>query len=1016
MENAHAVRWRQIVEAVDRALELAPEDRAGFVEQCCAEDASLGAEVQALLSAAEGDSILDRPASSYAAPILSKLEARPDLPEARTTFGPYRILRGIGRGGMGAVYLAERADDQYRKEVALKVLLPWSEGDEHRVRRFLEERQILAALEHSDVARLLDGGVTPDGLPWFAMEYVDGVPIDRHCDDRRLTIEARLELFCRVCATVQYAHQNLVVHRDLKPTNILVTRDGRVKLLDFGIAKLLSESPGRAGELTNTAERLMTPLYASPEQIRGEPVSTASDVYALGVLLYRLISGRHPYRIMTSQPHDVVRAILEQDAEPPSAAVIRVQNEEHSVTSVRVAEMRDSIPTKLVRRLHGDLDAIALKALEKNPRVRYASVEQLALDVQRHLTGLPVAARPAGSLYRARKFVRRNSGATVAAVGAAVLLIATSVVFMRQSLRVAAEQGRATAFKQYLAHVFQTTVPSPSEGRGLTAREVLDSGVARVQRDLSRNRDMQAEQLFLAGHTYHELGVLDRARDALQASLALDDRVASYSAVRAPTLEELGKVLVDQGKLADAERAFGEALRLYRREPGAQPEVARILNGLSAVRLGQRRFTEAESLARRALEIDRSHAGVNDIDVASSLRGVASALLARAQYAEAARLYAEALGLLRRRLPLEHVDVAGTVFDLSAAVRGTGDQTAADTLLRFGRGLLQRLVTTAALTKQGDSAWLGAFTGSLSKGGSSKSFDSKIVFISDRVRPDRVGNLGHNEIYIMNPDGSDQRRVTHSDGRILNPAISRDGKLIAFNTQPPQESEVFVIDARGGEPVRVTNMKLIGVGAVSPTWSPDGKRLAFHTPPPSDIYVIDFDGKGLTRLTTHPARDARPAWSPKGDKIAFVSDRDGRYEIYVMNDDGTRPVRLTFGATSTKAGERNLAPDWSPDGEKIAFASDRDGTAGIYVMNADGSGLVRLTFGGTADAEPSWSPDGTQIAFQRRVFGHVQLFVINADGSALKRVTELSSAHYSGFPSWGKVASAAPRDAEHSKR
>ncbi|HEV8511261.1 MAG TPA: serine/threonine-protein kinase, partial [Gemmatimonadales bacterium] len=312
-----------------------------------------------MLAGGDAPAFLDAPAAEFAAPLIADLPAL-DTAVSDWHIGPYRVLRELGQGGMGTVFLAERADNQYQKTVALKLLRGWSVGNDRSVRRFLEERQILAGLDHPDIARLFDGGVSADGRPWFAMEYVEGVPIDRFCTERDMAIERRLELFCRVCAAVQYAHRNLVVHRDLKPANILVTADGQVKLLDFGIAKLLDDGANLAASLTATGERLMTPMYASPEQVRGEAVSTATDVYALGVLLYELLTDRYPYRPATREPHAVVKAILEQEPERPSVAV-----------------------PKHTRRLRGDLDTIVGKAMQKDPGRRYGTAEQLEADVRR---------------------------------------------------------------------------------------------------------------------------------------------------------------------------------------------------------------------------------------------------------------------------------------------------------------------------------------------------------------------------------------------------------------------------------------------------------------------------------------------------------------------------------------------------------------------------------------------------------------------------------------------------------
>jgi len=413
-------RWRDVFAAADRALALADSERHAFVEEYARADPALGAELAALLAGAEASSALDGPAAAFAVPVLDTVTRELDHVATASRIGPYRIIGLIGRGGMGAVYLAERDDDQYRKRVALKLLPSWSAGDEQRVRRFVEERQILAALEHPDIARLLDGGVTSDGLPWFAMEYVEGTPIDRYCQERDLSIDQRLELFCRVCTAVAYAHRSLVVHRDLKPANILVKADGAVKLLDFGIAKLLDRDAGSASvELTQTSERFMTPLFASPEQLRGVPVSTTSDVYALGVLLYGLLADRHPYRLTTLEPHAVAQAILGQEPERASVAAARAPNGE-----------------KRARLLRGDLDAIALKAMEKDQHRRYASVEQLEADIRRYLAGMPVAARPAGHVYQARKFLRRHRVAVSVGSGAVLVTFGLSLVAVIQAVRI----------------------------------------------------------------------------------------------------------------------------------------------------------------------------------------------------------------------------------------------------------------------------------------------------------------------------------------------------------------------------------------------------------------------------------------------------------------------------------------------------------------------------------------------------------------------------------------------------
>jgi serine/threonine protein kinase len=354
-----------------------------------------------------------------------------ELPEGARV-GPYRVVSRLGRGGQGAVYLAERADQQYEKRVAVKIV-PHGLGSELSHRLFRHERQILAGLDHPNIARLLDAGTTEQGFPYFVLEYVEGEPLDRYCDRRGLTTIERLRLFRTVCEAVQYAHRNLVVHRDLKPRNILVSAEGVPKLLDFGIAKLLQ--PGAPAARTVTAGGVMTPDYASPEQIRFEPITTASDVYSLGVILYELLARRRPYRVKTLALLDLARAICEE--EPPRPSVAAAQPSERGWSSPE----EQQAARRLARELRGDLDTIVMTALQKDPPRRFPSVEALSEDLRRYLEGLPVRARPEGSLYRAGKFVRRHKGGVAAAALVFLSLLAGLVATAWQA-RIADEQRR----------------------------------------------------------------------------------------------------------------------------------------------------------------------------------------------------------------------------------------------------------------------------------------------------------------------------------------------------------------------------------------------------------------------------------------------------------------------------------------------------------------------------------------------------------------------------------------------
>jgi serine/threonine protein kinase/tetratricopeptide (TPR) repeat protein len=402
-------KWDQVKELFTSALERDPEERSNFLRQACGADDSLRAEIESLLSSFD-----DAPTFLEDCPAADLLSAQSSAIAGRR-IGAYRIIRECGHGGMGIVYLAERADDQYRKRVAIKMLMPGINKDEV-LRRFRNERQALAALDHPSIVRLLDGGSTEEGLPYLIMDYVEGVRIDEYCDTHRLSIAERLQLFRTVCLAVQYAHETLVIHRDLKPGNILITKEGVARLLDFGIAKVLNPQWSPDAPLTRTDWRPMTPEYASPEQVRGEPITNATDIYSLGVLLYELLTGHRPYRVRFDSPLEIERSVCEEVPEKPSAAVSRIDERASHDGSTRtvitpqlIGEARAIRPEELPRRLRGDLDTIVMKAIRKEPEHRYASAEAFAKDIERHLSGMPIEARKPTLLYRGGKFIHRHT-------------------------------------------------------------------------------------------------------------------------------------------------------------------------------------------------------------------------------------------------------------------------------------------------------------------------------------------------------------------------------------------------------------------------------------------------------------------------------------------------------------------------------------------------------------------------------------------------------------------------------
>jgi non-specific serine/threonine protein kinase/serine/threonine-protein kinase len=489
-------RWQQVKQLLEKAIALNVAERRPFLDRVCAADSELRSEVESLLSSHEqaGTGFLKSPAVD--------LTSAPPAPTAPTRaggrVGPYQIVAEIGHGGMGEVYSAFRADGQYEKQVAIKIV---RRGSDTRsvLERFFNERQILASLDHPNIARLLDGGTTEDGVPYLVMELIEGQPIDQYFDAHQLTITQRLEIFRQICSAVQYAHQRLVIHRDIKPSNILVTADGAPKLLDFGIAKLLDPS----GRSQTTLTMAMTPQYASPEQLRGETITTATDVYSLGVVLYQLLTGSSPYGDKTSTPHELARAICEQEPERPSTAISRSEVHTGDGRSATAVRPREWLGAKLRRRLAGDLDNIVLKAMRKEPQRRYASVEQFSEDIHRHLEGLPVTAAPDSLGYRASKFVRRHRVGVAATALIVVILIGGVTATVREAQIARAQRKRAeTRFNDvrklanalmFNIHDSVADLPGSTPARKLIVQnslEYLDSLAQESSGDVSLQREL----------------------------------------------------------------------------------------------------------------------------------------------------------------------------------------------------------------------------------------------------------------------------------------------------------------------------------------------------------------------------------------------------------------------------------------------------------------------------------------------------------------------------------------------
>jgi eukaryotic-like serine/threonine-protein kinase len=610
---------------------------------------------------------------------------------AGTRIGPYRVLAALGVGGMGSVYLAVRDDAEYEQRVAIKVMRGGPLSRELQA-RFRTERQILARLQHPNIARLQDGGTTNDGTPYLVMEFVDGEPIDAYCDRLELDLIARLRLFRTVCAAVHAAHQHLIVHRDLKPSNILVNQDGVPKLLDFGIAKLLD--PAQSGlhtvAFTQADIRIMTPDHASPEQIRGEVITTASDVYVLGVLLYELLTGERPFSLPSRRIADIEKAICEKEAEPPSQYFSGGNSESVS----KAAAVRGTNAGRLRRAMAGDLDNIVLMAMRKEPQRRYASAQQLASDIGRYLDGRPVIARRDTVSYRTRKFLRRHwapAGAFAALFALLCAFAATSHLQAKriakerdlvavQRLRAERETQRATEVSDFLINLFRLSDPERSRGNQVTARELLDSGAARLRGSLDRQPQAKAVLLNTVGAVYNSLGLYRDALPVLDESLRLQGSSGGADNIKLDSLLERGRSLTEAGQLAAAEQPLAEGLRLAQTSfGGASIETGRALALLGRLRQTQGRFDAAEQLYRRGLH-NLGASGAPMTDLTWLLNDLAQVLERRDQWQQAKEIYQRAIEIDSRLLGKDHPRLAFHMLNLAQADAYLGELQAAEPL------------------------------------------------------------------------------------------------------------------------------------------------------------------------------------------------------------------------------------------------------------------------------------------------------------------------------------------------
>ncbi len=692
-------------------LDLSPDRRARRLAEICAEDASTGDELRSLLGAhGEAGQFLEPGRDASVDPFIGQQIDR------------YRVVRLLGKGGMAEVYLAERADATFDKQVALKRIQPGL-NNASVVSRFHAERQALANLEHPNIARLIDGGSAEDGRPFLVMEYVDGSRLDEHCDDKQASIEDRLRLFLDVCGAVHFAHQNLIVHRDLKPANVFVNDQGVVKLLDFGIAKFLdADSAGAAIDATATQHRVYTPAYASPEQVRGQPISTATDVYALGVILFELLTGHRPYRISpTATFAEISQAICDQPPEHPSQVL--TTGESGADTADRIAKLRSVSAAQLRRNLSGDLAIIVLKALRKEKERRYDSVEAMAEDIRRFLSGHPVLARPDSARYRVGKFVRRNKALVAMASVAAVVLIASSIVssglFVRAERARAAEQEQrqqAELSSDFLESLLGNINPDVALGRDTELLgEILKDASARIDDELESSPLIAARMHVVIGSAYNSIGEYERAETHLNQVAAMHASQGDAPPLDvAERLAAQANLASNVGKNDECLEFASQAIEHYEQEgQGRSPSAASVLLLVARAQANLGNYDEAiatlegmlpwleaspdlqsqlgECLSRlgRTYAIEmRSAESINTLERAIAqarsvhgdehrLVGTAYLNLGWAQYRsgqpEAAEAnFRESLRICRKVLPADHPDIATSINQLAGALEEQG--------------------------------------------------------------------------------------------------------------------------------------------------------------------------------------------------------------------------------------------------------------------------------------------------------------------------------------------------------
>lgn len=700
-------RWREISPYLEHALSLSEEERGHWLADFRTQDWELADVLGKLLE------------EHRALAQEHFLEQEPPRPTKESSLagknlGAYRLISRIGEGGMGNVWLAERVDGRFERQVAVK-FLHFALASQGVAQRFKREGRILGQLLHPHIAELIDAGVTPNGEPYLVLEYVRGEQIDEYCDERMLDVNSRIQLFLDVLTAVIHAHANLVVHRDIKPSNVLVSGEGEVKLLDFGIAKLLADdtNPTAATLLTLESGSALTPLFAAPEQVTGGAITTATDVYSLGVLLYVLLTGQHPTGPGPRSPADLVKAITEM--EPPRLSDAVGAQDEDAETK------RGASPGKLRRSFRGDLDLIVGKALKKNPQERYASVAALGDDLRRYVRHEPISVRPDSVSYRVSKYVRRHRAGVAVTASLLLLLAGFSIVQTVELRRITRERDRADRIADFMTGVFKVSNPGERVGNSVTAREILDKASKDIDEGLSKDPELQAQMMHVMGRAYMMLGLQSQAQSLYERSIKLgSSSVGTNNPETLRTMNDLSWTLFQQGRLSEAENLQRRLLSLQQRILGPEhhdtletmgqlattlceegncaeaekldradlestrrllgpeaPDTLAAMDNLSMYLAQEGKLTEAEELEQKTLEIEVRVFGFENLGTISSMTSLASIQRDLGKYEQAEKLFRQTLDLEARVLGPDQPDTAETKYDFACllARRGKTEET-----------------------------------------------------------------------------------------------------------------------------------------------------------------------------------------------------------------------------------------------------------------------------------------------------------------------------------------------------